>query len=226
MSALLSRAQSMWDKLTGSAGRGPFPGSPAYWEQRYRAGGTSGEGSYGRLAEFKAQTLNALVAEFGIASVVEFGCGDGHQLLHAKYPRYVGLDVSPAAIVMSSKRFPDDPTKSFFLFDPFCFVDNHHVFRSDAALSLDVIYHLVEDAIFEAYMAAVFRSAGRYAIVYSTDHHEHHAAHVRHRRFTDWVARNCPQWKLVRRIPNAYPPHLADGQPTSAADFFVFAVTT
>jgi hypothetical protein len=196
-----------------------------YWDQRYRTGGNSGEGSYGRLAEFKAQVLNGLVEEFGITSLVEFGCGDGHQLSLGKYPRYIGLDVSPAAVVVSSQRFPNDPTKSFFLFDPFCFVDNHHLFQSDVALSIDVIYHLVEDAIFEAYMAALFGSAGRYVIVYSTDHDEYPTAHVRHRRFTDWVARNRPGWKLVRRIPNAYPPPLADGQPTSAADFFVFAAT-
>ena len=32
-----------------------FPGTRAYWEKRYRAGGSSGPGSYGRLAHFKAE---------------------------------------------------------------------------------------------------------------------------------------------------------------------------
>jgi hypothetical protein len=33
--------------------------SANYWERRYADGGTSGSGSYGRLAEFKATFLNA-----------------------------------------------------------------------------------------------------------------------------------------------------------------------
>jgi hypothetical protein len=35
-----------------------FPDSATYWEQRYARGWNSGVGSYGRLAEFKAQVLN------------------------------------------------------------------------------------------------------------------------------------------------------------------------
>ena len=43
-----------------------FPGSASYWELRYRNGGTSGAGSYGRLAEFKAEVLNEFVRVKGI----------------------------------------------------------------------------------------------------------------------------------------------------------------
>ena len=60
-----------------------FSGSGEFWESRYQRGETSGGGSYGRLAQFKAQTLNRFVEENEIASVIEFGCGDGHQLSHA-----------------------------------------------------------------------------------------------------------------------------------------------
>lgn len=54
-----------------------FPGSAAYWEKRYERGGTSGPGSCGRLAQFKAEVVNRFVAEHDVQSVVEFGCGDG-----------------------------------------------------------------------------------------------------------------------------------------------------
>ena len=57
-----------------------FSNSVEWWERRYSSGGTSGEGSYGRLAEFKAEIVNKFVKENGIDSVVEFGCGDGKQL--------------------------------------------------------------------------------------------------------------------------------------------------
>lgn len=75
-----------------------FPGSSWYWEERYRQGGTSGSGSFGRLAEFKAETLNGYVARMAIQSVIEFGCGDGAQLDLARYPRYVGVDVAESSI--------------------------------------------------------------------------------------------------------------------------------
>ncbi|GAJ08100.1 unnamed protein product, partial [marine sediment metagenome] len=61
-------------------GRFVFSGSREYWESRYAGGGTSGAGSYGKPAEFKAQVLNSFVKDNGISSVIEFGCGDGNQL--------------------------------------------------------------------------------------------------------------------------------------------------
>ncbi|MGD9858413.1 MAG: hypothetical protein AB7U20_26025 [Planctomycetaceae bacterium] len=60
--------------------RRKFTGSSDYWVRRYRKGRNSGGGSYGRLAEFKAQVLNDLVREHRIQTVIEFGCGDGNQL--------------------------------------------------------------------------------------------------------------------------------------------------
>jgi cyclopropane fatty-acyl-phospholipid synthase-like methyltransferase len=82
-----------------------FPGSKRYWDNRYSQGDNSGAGSYGRLAEFKAEILNKFVAENNIRSVIEFGCGDGNQLMLANYPYYIGVDVSPKAIEICRKLF-------------------------------------------------------------------------------------------------------------------------
>jgi len=126
-----------------------FRGSAQYWERNYACGGTSGPGSYGALAEGKAAFLNAFVDEHGVGSVIEFGCGDGHQLSLARYPRYVGVDVSRTAIGLCRRQFAHDGTKSFFLYDDACFVDRAGLFTAELALSLDVIYHLTEDEVFE-----------------------------------------------------------------------------
>src|ERR1035438_9808248 len=75
-----------------------FNTSGAYWELRYRTGGNSGPGSYGRLAHFKADTLNGFVDQHKIASVIEWGSGDGSQLQLANYPAYTGVDVSKTAV--------------------------------------------------------------------------------------------------------------------------------
>lgn len=197
-----------------------FAGSPSYWEERYARGETSGAGSYGRLAGFKAEILNDFVARRSIGSVIEWGCGDGAQLALARYPRYIGLDVSRTAVANCIARFASDSSKSFFLYDPACFADRQELFSAELALSLDVIYHLVEDVVFERYMDLLFGSATRHVIVYSSDRDEPTpAAHVRHRKFTDWVASRLPAWRMADHIPNRYPESEPGG---SFADFFVF----
>ena len=130
-------------------------------------------------------------------SVIEFGCGDGNQLALAEYPTYVGLDVSRAAVGLCQRRFANDHTKSFFLYDGACFVDYAGLFSADLAVSLDVIYHLVEDQIFEKYMNDLFAAGRRYVVVYSTNGTvRDDAPHVRHRSFSLWIKTNATQWRL------------------------------
>jgi hypothetical protein len=194
-----------------------FSGSAPFWEQRYQRGGTSGPGSYGALGAAKAEFLNGFVRNHGIESVIEFGCGDGHQLSLAEYPSYIGLDVSRSAIGRCRSRFAADRSKSFFLYDGACFADRAGLFTADLAVSLDVIYHLVEDAIFETYMTHLFLAGRRYVVLYSTNSvARDDAPHVRHRVFTSWVAASCPQWRLsqVTEGPDA---------GSRRADFYVFA---
>lgn len=193
-----------------------FTGSASFWEKNYRDGGTSGDGSYGMLAQGKAEFLNNFVHEHGIQSAIEFGCGDGHQLSLVSYPNYIGLDVSKSAIALCKRRFPDDPTKSFFLYDGACFVDRTGLFAAELALSLDVIYHLIEDAVFETYMTQLFAAARRYVVVYSTNMvMADTAPHVRHRLFCAWVEANRPNW-VLRQVTRGPSPE------TARADFFVY----
>ena len=192
--------------------------SADYWESRYREGRNSGSGSYNRLAEFKADVINRFVAEHGVKSVIEFGCGDGSQLRLAEYPSYVGVDVSPTVIESTQWVFEADATKSFIHLDD---VSAEHC--SDLSMSLDVIYHLVEDEVFESHMRQLFNSARQYVIVYaSNDDRPSNSVHVRHRRFTDWVKRNRPDFKQIGFVKNAYPESVSDIDNTSFADFYFF----
>ena len=193
-----------------------FTGSADYWESNYSHGGNSGDGSYGELARGKADFLNAFVRDHSIASVVELGCGDGNQLSLADYPRYAGLDVSPSAIAMCKERFAEDPTKSFFRYDTDCYADRGGWFSADLALSLDVVYHLIEDNVFECYMRHLFTAGKRYVVLYSTNMAlPGTAPHVRHRRFSPWVDVECQQWRLTAVTPG---PGMGPGR----ADFFVY----
>jgi SAM-dependent methyltransferase len=193
-----------------------FTSSADFWERNYKSGGTSGGGSYGALAHGKAKFLNAFVAKHEVRSVMEFGCGDGHQLSLARYPMYVGLDVSRSAIELCKERFSDDLTKSFFLYDGNCFVDRAQLFGADLAISLDVIYHLVEDSVFESHMDHLFGVGRRFVIIYSTNMISATTGpHVRHREISPWIEKRYPSWQLVQmeRAPDSRP-----GRP----DFFVY----
>ena len=195
-----------------------FNDSETYWQERYQKGGTSGTGSYGRLAKFKADTLNRFVAENNIDTVLELGCGDGNQLALAEYPSYIGLDISDIAIKVCSDKFSGDTTKSFLHYL------DHINDKYDLTLSLDVIYHLVEDHIFENYMAKLFDNSGRFVIIYSSNYDEYSedSPHVKHRRFTDWIELNRKDWRIIANLENPF--KFDDKYPsqTSRADFFIF----
>jgi len=194
-----------------------WPGkSGDYWEARYAEGGSSGSGSYGKLANFKAEVLNDFISRKGVGSVIEFGCGDGNQLTLGRYPRYLGLDVSATAISMCKQLFATDSNKEFRL------VSDYREERADLCLSLDVIYHLVEDSAFEPYMHMLFSAADRYVIIYSSDFDQvERAVHVRHRHFSKWVDEHIRNWTLVDRIPNRYP-DVGGSEEGSFADFFIY----
>jgi SAM-dependent methyltransferase len=195
----------------------PFTNSEKYWLTRYEAGGTSGSGSYNHLAQFKATILNDFVSQEGVKTIIEYGCGDGNQLKLATYPSYLGFDISPEAIAHCVRLFKDDPTKRFAL------IPKYQGEAAELTLSLDVIFHLVEDEIYLPYMARLFDSAQRFVVIYSSNKDEYDATvpHVRHRQFTAWVEEFRPMWQLVRHIPNQYP-FMGDDTQGSFADFYIF----
>lgn len=193
-----------------------YTDSTNFWEGNYAQGRTSGTGSYGALAERKSRFLNDLVRQRGFSSIIEFGCGDGNQLSLADYPSYIGLDVSRTAIGLCQRRFARDSGKSFFLYNGGCFSDRAGVFTADLALSLDVIYHLTEDAVFETYLRHLFAAGRRTVVVYSSNMQLRGTApHVRHRHFTPWVEANCPGWVLTGVTPGP-------SAERARADFFVY----
>ena len=214
-----SVCRRIYRRLINPSTSRPFQGSGNYWNNRYKAGGNSGDGSYSHLAEFKAEILNTFVAENGITSIIEYGCGDGNQLSLAKYPRYIGFDVSPQAISMCLKRFSNDATKTFKL------METHAGETAELTLSLDVIYHLVEDDVFFDYMNVLFESSERFVVIYSSDtdnNPEGTAPHVRHRHFSSWINENKTEWKLIKHIPNRYPFN-GDTKSGSFAEFYIFS---
>lgn len=133
-----------------------FSTSKNYWIDRYKVGGNSGAGSYNQLAEFKAEVINKFIEDNNIDSVIEFGCGDGNQLKYFKFKTYLGLDISVDAIELCRKLFINDQTKTFKLASKF------HDEKANLTISLDVIYHLIENDVYELYMANLFNASNQF----------------------------------------------------------------
>jgi SAM-dependent methyltransferase len=198
--------------------RKPFVGSKNYWIDRYDSGGNSGDGSYNKLAEFKAEIINAFVRKNNIKTIIEYGCGDGNQLKLAEYLSYIGFDVSPKALSICKEEFMNDSSKTFEL------MDNYLNETAELTLSLDVIYHLIEDSVFTEYMNRLFDSSEKFVIIYSSDTDVNSvgaAAHVKQRNFSKWVNDMKLEWKLIQHIPNRYPFN-GNTKTGSIADFFIY----
>lgn len=193
--------------------------SRKYWNNRYAKGGNSGCGSYNEFALFKAEIINSFIKSKNIEDVIEFGCGDGNQISLINCKNYTGYDVSKKAIKICSQKYKDCKSKNFFL------IDQYQPRKVQLTLSLDVIFHLVEDSIFENYMRLLFDSSYQYVLIYSSnfdkDPYGKKAIHVKHRRFTDWVSKNIKSWKLAQVIHNKYP-YFGDYRKGSFSDFYIY----
>ena len=207
--------------------------SGQFWEKRYAKGGNSGAGSYGKLAVYKAKVLNEFIEENKVNSVVEFGCGDGNQLnlsIHA-YPRYLGFDVSRTVLVRLRVRFARHVQKARFLHVSDFNASTH---ASDLAVSLDVVYHLVEDAVFDAYMRRLLEAAKRFVIIYSSNEDRPAHGHVRHRNFSAWMGSHEEgrRFKMIRHDQHPMGCSLREHgcereiQDRSFASFWVFSRIT
>jgi hypothetical protein len=109
--------------------------------------------------------------------------------------------MSATAVRMCVERFRGDPTKSFLRYEPAGLADPAGWLRGDLALSLEVIFHLIEDEVFADYMTRLFDSAERYVVICSNATSGSELGPTeKHRDFTKWIAEHRPEWQLDRRV--------------------------
>lgn len=197
--------------------------SSQYWETRYRSGGNSGRGSYAELSAFKAKIVNQLIQKFAVSDAIEFGVGDGNQLQFINYPKYLGLDVSSKAIELCASMYAADPTKSFLYYDQQYYFDRAGFLKADMSLSLDVIYHLVEQEVYEQYLKNVFNAGRKVVVIYSTNLElPQFGYHEKHREFLKDVERLIKGWKLSETIDNEFSVEKVGEEKGSRANFYIF----
>lgn len=172
--------------------------SSQYWEKRYAAGQDSGVGSYNKQAEAKAEYVNNIITQYNIKTVNDYGHGDGNQLTYLKgFEKYYGYDVSQTVRDKCKVKFNDNC---------YTFVANlTDLPPSDLALSLDVIYHLVEDKTYEEYMKYLFLD-NKYVVIYSTNEvRTGEPNHCRCRHFTPYVKQNFLNYELIEEVSPYHP---------------------
>jgi 2-polyprenyl-3-methyl-5-hydroxy-6-metoxy-1,4-benzoquinol methylase len=196
--------------------------SKDYWENRYKQNGTSGMGSYGRLYDFKTKVINNCIEKYGIKNMVEFGCGDGNQLKMFNVESYTGYDVSETIINKCKLIFENDVTKTFHL------LDDYDGKTYDLSISMDVIFHLVEDEVFFSHMRNLFNSSKNMVLIYSSngDHSFPTSIHVRDRNFTEWVEKNIINFELIQKIENPYKFNPENINNTSISNFYLYKIKT
>jgi SAM-dependent methyltransferase len=161
-----------------------------YWQWRYTSFRGSGAGNYGLEGKYKTRIVNEALREHGVTSVLDVGCGDGTAAARLDVQGYVGYDPSPAAVERCRILLPDRQLTTTVPSETF-----------DATLSLDVIYHLVDDAGYAAYLDILFGRARRVVIVYGTHQVGVGPAHVRHRL---WLADVPPEWHVVQVVQGPF----------------------
>jgi tetratricopeptide (TPR) repeat protein len=159
----------------------------SYWNDRYVNGGNSGSGSYGELAQFKADVINQFIKSNNITSTIEFGCGDGNQLSLINYTDYTGFDISEAAVKICKKRYEKDSKKQFFAYSPSDY-KNLNIEQADLVVCLDVLYHIIDESDFINTLDAIFTSSKKYVILYTIiETPGQTSAHIKHREISSYI---------------------------------------
>lgn len=169
-----------------------------YWNNRYVAGGNSGAGSYGEYAMHKADVINNYIKKYEIKTICDFGCGDGNQIsLLTGFDKYTGCDISPHIIEECRKRFNNDKRYSFYEY-------GYEMPHADLCMSLDVLYHIINFANYEMYLASLFGKSDKYVLIFSSNHDRNNdnTPHIYHRNFTKFVDEYITNFKLVEKIEN------------------------
>jgi hypothetical protein len=176
--------------------------SKKYWDERYRNGGNSGIGSQGNIAKYKALMVNNFIKENNIQTVCELGCGDIQFTLY-NIPDFTGYDISEYIIEKNKTKYNHKFT---------CSLNDLKIY--DLTMSLDVIYHLLEDKVYKKHIEDLFRLSKKYVLIYSPDRDEFFSeSHNRYRKFSNDIPQN---FKLKTLINNPYKGNITQ------SDFYIF----
>lgn len=160
------------------------------WDERYLQGGNSGRGSYGHHATGKAGYVNNVIDTYNIKSINDLGHGDGNQLTYFKGDfKYYGYDISTVINDRLREQYKGN--------DKYTFVRSlDEMEKCDLALSLDVLYHIIDPEQWVYYLDKLF-SLGKYVLIYAVDLDKHVTTYFKARPFTGYIKENFKNYELI-----------------------------
>ena len=169
------------------------PLSTQFWCDRYARGEPdSAANLYG---DFLPQFLKSRK----VTTVLDYGCGDGHQtrFFLGACPVYVGIDPSPHAIELCRKRIPcrqsGDHTCFFLTVDEFSLE-----VRWDVTLSLNVLPFLDEKEVRTDYVRRLFTWSHLYVVVFYPVHHR------RRPSVLQWIESEFRGWRVNHETDSGF----------------------
>ena len=149
--------------------------------------------------------------EHEIKSIIDFGFGDGNQIKDIKIDSYIGFDISKTIVEKCRNKYKEDK-KQFYLYEGELLSDEY---KRELGLSLDVLYHVLEEDMYERYLKNLFNLSEKYVIIYSQNKNHNEGGHIKGREFTSYVLEKYPEWKFIKKIDQKYP-------KKSSADFYLY----
>jgi hypothetical protein len=132
-----------------------------YWEQRYKKGGTSGEGSIGEYRKWKWEIIDKYVKS--IDGVIDVGCGDLSFWEGKDFPNhYTGIDISQTIIERNRKSMSPNLT---FLCSPA--EDYLNIGTATIVFCLDVLFHIMDDSIYEKILSNLTRYSNDWIFIFT-----------------------------------------------------------
>lgn len=145
-----------------------------YWEDRYRQGGASGEGSVGEVRAWKWKIIDSYVPN--LESVVDVGCGDLRFWLGRKCKDYVGIDVSNTILERNKSLHPD---WRFILASSDKFIKS---LKKECVFCFDLLFHIMNEDSFVKTLHNICRYSSRYVLIHTWKHNPFSRPHA-FRRF-------------------------------------------
>lgn len=131
----------------------------SYWEERYKQGGVSGEGSVDKYRTWKWKIIDCYVKN--IDDVVDVGCGDISFWLGRECKKYTGVDISQTVI---DKNKLLRPNWEFIRASSDKFLEK---LNSEIVFCFDVLFHIMDPEIFSKTLENICQYSSKFVFIYT-----------------------------------------------------------
>lgn len=148
-----------------------------YWNNRYKTGDDSGDGSKNELLIFKTNFINNFIKENNLQSLTDFGHGDLSVANLLLINEYTGIDIFTSTQNIKNLNL----VKSRF--------DTYDGNSTDLVICLDVLYHILEDEqeYLKKSLDKMIEISKKFIIIYSNDSREPNNEYKHHLYNSKWL---------------------------------------